>query len=613
MTTSARPRLADRAALRRGAVAALLLATAAAYAPSLPGAFTLDDPGAIAQNPALQDPAGLVARLPASFVGRGRAVTDLTFAVGRALLGPAPAPTRAVNVAIHLLMALVALGLCLEVLGRAGLHRPWLALAAAALWTLHPLCSGAVAYAAQRAESLSALFAAAAVLVALRAGRSTRPLLGGLLAAALVLLSLGAKGVGVVAFGGLALVLAAFPPGGRPDGPALWRRTLPLLLPALAFGLGLLSHVRGKADVGFSMGDLPALDAWRSQGRVVATYLRLALWPAGQSADHGLAASASLDSAALAGWAVVLGLLLASLAALGPRRDPAVRVAGFGGLWFLLWLAPTSALPIADLVAEHRAYLALLGPALAAAALGDLLVRRLAPTPRAAVAAGAALALLACGALGVALARRAALWGDTEALWRDAARVNPAFFRPWSNLAKALQARGRGDEAVLAWREAVARWPASQERAALREVERLRDLAAAGRAGEAAAALETLPANVVPAGPVYAAMGRLWVDLGAPRTAELLLSQAAVIGDYPAAVLAALAQAFAAEGRLQDAVTVAEAALRRSDDLPTRLELARLLAQAGRREEACRLLGGDAGPERLAEAEALGCPPGRRP
>ncbi len=218
-----------------------------------------------------------MARLPASFVGRGRAVTDLTFAVGRSLLGPAPAPTRAVNVAVHLLMALVAFGLCLEVLGRAGLHRPWLALAAAALWTLHPLCSGAVAYAAQRAESLSALFAAAAVLVALRAGRSTRPLLGGLLAAALVLLSLGAKGVGVVAFGGLALVLAAFPPGGRPDGPALWRRTLPLLLPALAFGLGLLSHVRGKADVGFSMGDLPALDAWRSQGRVVATYLRRAM------------------------------------------------------------------------------------------------------------------------------------------------------------------------------------------------------------------------------------------------------------------------------------------------------------------------------------------------
>lgn len=592
--------------LRRLAVATLLAATAAAYAPSLPGGYTFDDPGAVAERADLGDPAAVAGRVPAALLGRGRAVTDLTFAAGRALHGPAAPPTRAVNLALHLLAALVVLGLLDEVLRRAGLDRPWLALAAAALWALHPLGSGAVAAVAQRAESLSALLAAAAVLVALRAPRWRRPALGSALAAGLVLLSLGAKGVGVVAFAGLALVLLAFSPGPRPDRWQVARRAAPLLLPALAFGVGLLLEVRGQHDVGFSMTTLTPGDAWRSQGRALAAYLRLAAWPAGQSPDPAMAPSGSLDAAALLGWAVVAGLLVAGGLALGRRRAPAVRVAGFGALWFLLWLAPTSALPIADVMAEHRAYLALAGLAVAAAALADHALRALLPSPRAAAAAGVALALGTSAVLGAALARRAALWGDPVALWREATAAAPAAFRPQVNLARALQAAGRGDEALAAWREALARWPEARQQGALREVARLRALAEAGRPGEAAAGLEVLPGRVLPHPALYAAMGRLWIDLGEPRAAELLLSQAAAIAAWSPEVFSALGLAYAAQGRRDDAIRVTEAALRRTGALADRVQLARLLAEVGRAAEGCALLL-EAGDAALAEAAALGC------
>lgn len=591
----------------RVATLCVLLAAGAAYAPSLPGSFTLDDRRAVADRADYGDPGALVGALPASLLGRGRAVTDLTFAAGRALHGVDATLYRAGNVAIHLLVALLLISLGGELLRRAGLDRPWWPVVAGALWALHPLGSEAVAYVCQRAEALSAGLAVAAILVVLKAERWRRPSLGPVLGAALVLLSLGAKGIGVMAFAAVALVLAAFPGGGAPAWRRIGLRAAPLLVPALVFALGLLGHVADRQDVGFSMAAISPADAWRSQGRVVATYLRLALWPVGQSADRGLAPSTALDASALAGWAVVAVFAALCAAGLGRRRDPSIRVAAFGGAWFLLWLAPTSALPIADLLVEHRAYLPLFGLALAGVALADLAVRRAAPSRGIAIGAGVALALITSGALGALLARRAALWGDPVALWTDAIRVSPAFYRPYTNLAKALREDGRRQEEAQAWRLAVERWPASNVAASLRYVESLRELAASGRPDEAAALLAALPENVVPAPSVYAAAARLWIDLGRAPVAELLLSQAAVINDYDPEVMGALALTYAAQGRLDQAIAVAAVALDRSGAPGHRLQLADLLSRAGRVAEACRVLGAGAGTELEAAAASLGC------
>jgi tetratricopeptide (TPR) repeat protein len=183
---------------------------------------------------------------------------------------------------------------------------------------------------------------------------------------------------------------------------------------------------------------------------VLWRYLALLAWPAGQSFDPDVRWTTSLsDPSALAALAGLAALVAAAAAAVrrtspSPPTDGAraVRVAAFGLLWFLAALLPSSAVPLADPMAEHRVYLASWGVLLAAAAGAELVLRRVPPR----AAAGAAVATWL--ALGAALHARSAVWESDVALWSDTVRRSPEKGRPHASLAEALIARGRTAEAI---------------------------------------------------------------------------------------------------------------------------------------------------------------------
>lgn len=500
---SARP--ADQAA--RWLVVPLALAVLA-YWRVLGGELVFDDLPQLAGNAALRDLGGVLRGFVPDLLAGRRPVTVLTFALNVATTGLDVRALHATNLAIHLGVTLLAFGFSRAVLRLAGAARPTgLAVAVAGLFALHPLQSQAVSYLVQRAEALAAGASLATLLLLLAAERSGRTARGALLllaALAAFALGLGAKATLVTLPVAWLLLCAAVPTAEARARLASWPRRLLLLAPFAAlvvlFGARTMARLEGSTDAGFAVPGLPAHDYFLTQWRVLLTYLRLLLWPAGQSADWAFPTSHALSEPGvlLAGLAL-LAIVAASLSLLAsgrrwPDGDPdraAARVAAFGVLWFFVSLAATSSfIPREDVLVEHRVYLASLGIFLSAAVGAERALAHLGlGEPRRAVAA-ALLTGAAWLALAAALHGRNAVWERAEALWGDAVAKGPHKPRPRLGLGNALLARGDAEGAILQYREALA---SLREGAGAAEGPLRQNLGAAlVRAGRPAEALEPL-------------------------------------------------------------------------------------------------------------------------
>ncbi len=137
-----------------------------------------------------------------------------------------------------------------------------------------------------------------------------------------------------------------------------------------------------------------------------------------------------------------LALVLRRCRSHGSDLEKAGRLASFGILWFFLVLAPTTVIPLADVIEEHRTYLASWGIIAALATAGAAASRRWSATkPRIRWAAGA-LAVCACAALAVALYQRNTVWESKLTLWRDTVEKSPGKARARNNLGNALLEKG---------------------------------------------------------------------------------------------------------------------------------------------------------------------------
>ena len=455
-------------------VAAALTATALAYVPALRGEFQFDDWFSIQTNWGIRDPAGFVAGVsPLDLLGPGRPVADASFALDFALGGLDPLQYHLTSLAVHLVAALLAFLVVRGALRRAAHPRAdRLSAVVAAVFALHPLQTEAVCYSVQRAEVLSSALYLGALLLLVRAHDAwpRRAALGwAAIATAVAALALGAKVIAVTLPAAFLLWALAF---GRREGDAatLARRVArALVLGAGVWALAIGSIVRNLLvlgpgeSAGLHAGDLGAWRYFLTQLRVHWWYARLLAWPAGQSIDPAFPPSPARPDAET--WAAALGTLAllgtAAWLARGAERhrasDPARRAIAFGVAWWYLLLAPTSSvIPIADVAAEHRVYLALLGGVLAVAAAADALA-----ASRRAHAVAAVGALAACVALTIALASRAGVWRTELSLWEDAAEKHPDSHRSVDNHAYALSVVGRRDEALRAFAraESLARTP----------------------------------------------------------------------------------------------------------------------------------------------------------
>jgi protein O-mannosyl-transferase len=427
--------------------AIIVVAGLAAYANAISIPFVLDDESSVVQNPDIRSLTDSRVLFPtANSPTAGRPLVSLSFALNYAAGQLDPRGYHAVNLALHLLCALLVFGLVRRTLllpalaeGRFGAASLEVAFAAALLWVVHPLTSEVMNYVTQRTESMMALCLLATVYASLRAYLAPASRWHG---AAIVACLLGAlcKETMVVA----PLLVVCFD---RAYLYASWREafreriSLYLGLAASWFLLASLIWSGPRAAVGgFSAG----VEPWTyllNQSVVIVDYLRLAVWPVGLVAFYGWPQPVTFAQVAVPFVFVATLMAATAVAVLGAPR------VGFLGLWFFVVLAPTSSIvPIATEVgAERRMYL----PLVALVVLAVLALWRLAGS-KIGTAAAVALAL----ALGATTAARNREYATPMSLAQtivDRRPSGPAHHM----LGEQLAINNRLDEAVVQLQRAV--------------------------------------------------------------------------------------------------------------------------------------------------------------
>jgi Tfp pilus assembly protein PilF len=450
------------------AVVVLLGAGVAAYWNSFAGQFVFDDEPSILENPSITDlrNLGQVLRPPRDSSTSGRPLVNLTLALNYAVGGVTDLWTyHAFNLAIHLLAALVLMGVMRRTLlssplrdrfGRSALP---LAAAVALLWMLHPLQVQAVTYITQRAESMVSLFYLLTLYCTIRsAGSATAQrvwTIGAILACAAGMAS---KEVMVTAPVTVLVYDRLFLTGG-------WRKTLArrwFLYAGLAATwlilAGLMWPGPRSATTGFGLKDPTPFQYATTEFGVILYYLRLAVWPSPLILDYGWPWAKSLTQVLPAALAV--GALVTATCWLLWRGRPMAMA----GAWFFLILAPTSSfVPIADPIFEHRMYLALAAVVATVVMLADWAWGRLPPSlasvGRLPAAVRWAIPVAIIGALAAGETYLTVLrnndYRSPLSIWQDTVRKAPANSRARYNLGNALASRGRGDQAIQQYQQAL--------------------------------------------------------------------------------------------------------------------------------------------------------------
>ena len=574
-----------------------LLVAGAAYARVLDGEFQFDDRVVIEEAPAIKHLGPFLSNsFMQGWTRAGRPLTDLTFALNYAAGRLHPRGYHAVNLVLHLLVALSLWRLGVRFLERAGSTSQGPAALAAAAFVLHPLGSQAVSYIAQRAEVLASLFYVGALLLVLDAQGSRRPWLRLVLALACALAGLGAKPIVITLPFAVGLIFLALGQAG-----ARWSLRARVIagtgiLACAGFAFLTLRELASHADAGFHIPGLGPGVYLRTQARVVLMYLRLILLPTGQNLDPDIALSHTLDGRTLLAMLGILALMAAAALAIAraPRLSPpasiAARCAGFGVLWFFVLLAPTSSfIPVADVMFEHRAYLAMWGVLFALANGGALLLARLPERWRAWLTPLLSASL--CLSLATALWARNAVWQSKLALWQDVAAKSPRKARAHVNLGHALEQLGKTDEAAAEYRTALTLPGESISR-----LEVLRNLGAVeirrGNLADAETALEEGRAYAPRDAELLNNLAILALERNDAQRAQALAEQAVEAAPKNGAAWNTLGEARLARGDAAAALPAFERGAALDPDKSVRhWNVALALDRLGRTTEACAAIG----------------------
>ena len=378
---------------------------------------------------------------------------------------------RALNIVFHATNVLLIAGLTGMLLRRLGVnnHGRWfISLTAALLFAVHPLATESVTYIVQRFTSLSATFYLGCLWLYFAAdeAKSHRQQWlrrGG--AAGLLLLGMLTKETTITA--PIMAVLLDAVLLRTPFRMAL-KKALPLLLCLPVIPGHLLLTAWAQNPNGFSLTSAIHLanlkeQPWDhshyliTQVTVVLHYLRLLVWPTGQNIDPTWEAQDHLlDWPVLRGLAVFAALLGGTWWIMRRATNlPQYRVPFVFLLWFFLCLIPSSgAVPLPDLVAEHRSYMASIGFFIAVAwglnwmreqFLQHDFMLHLAPV-------AASVSILG---LGLATWNRNDVWSSKLSLWQDTVTKSPGKFRVWANLGVAHFERKEHEEALRCTEKAV--------------------------------------------------------------------------------------------------------------------------------------------------------------
>lgn len=431
----------------RGALFLLLGLVLISTGRSLGNGFTFDDVPIILENAqvhAFSPPWVYAAQSywpPKNLGDAYRPWTVWWFAIQWAASGGAPAVFHLVNLLLTAAVTLAVYGLARTVLP------PFGAVAAAALFAVHPLHVEATGNVVGQAELWMTLFSVLGALVYVRARRRGAIGAGSRWSlAALVVLAGASKEQGVVLPGLLGLTeLLAFP------GVA-WRDRLRLVGPTFAIlGLTAIVFMIGRYAVLGDLGGGPPAAGLEGLGffdrvvvmaPLVAHWARLLVWPAHLSAQYSPPAYGGPVSVMLAllGGGIVIAAV--GLGFRAWRRSPIIAL-GLG--WVALGILPISngLFPTGVLIAERTLFLPSVGIGLIA---GYLFQR---PT----WLSGAALALV----LGLGAARsfsRQAVWRDGPTLFAQTIADQPNGYRGFFVFGRELTRMGQSDRAAAMYQRA---------------------------------------------------------------------------------------------------------------------------------------------------------------
>lgn len=578
----------------------LIAGVVMAYANIWSAPFIFDDQRGIVENASIRRlwPWSEVLLAPPQATGAaGRPVVNLSLALNYAFGGLDVRGYHAVNIALHIGVALVLFGLLRRTLALPALVKEYgqvawpLAAGVAALWALHPLLTESVSCVIQRSEILGGLFFLLGLYGFVRSVEASTT--GGWRWLTLTACYCGMAAKETVAalpvivfLFDRTFVAGSFGTAWRERRCFYgWLAASWLVLAAL-----MLTHGQRGGSVGFSYG-VSAWDYALTQCEALVTYLKLAIWPQPLVLDYGTTIVTDWREVWWQGGLIVT-LLGATVWALVKR--PA---AGFVATTAWAILAPSSSFVplVTQTSAEHRMYLPLAG-VLTLLAVG--LARRWPRWTLPLIYGGAFVAAGATHVRNQDYRSGLAIWGDTVAHRPDNSRAR-------LNYGTALSEAKRLDEAMAQF-EAALRLKPDYAEAEFNLGNALM------KKGDWAAAAERYRRTVtlVPEhAQAHYALGYCLLRLGATAGALAHYARAESLRPADAVILRSHASALALVGQLPEA----EARYRKlvelnPADAGVRLEYGVLLARTGRGGEACAQLENavQLAPNDLAARYALG-------
>ena len=537
--------------------AILFLATFAVYFQVRHHEFILyDDPDYVTDNLHVRGgltPEGVAWAFTTGHAGNWFPLTWMSHMVDCQIFGVDSGPQHLMNVLFHALAALLLFAVLRRMTGAV-----WRSAFVAFLFSLHPLHVESVAWIAERKDVLSAFLWFLTIWAYL--GYVKRPGRGrylmvmvvfslGLMAKSMVvtlpivLLLLDLWPLQRIAFGGQPL------PNGRGSVGRILLEKVPML--ALSLGVAVVTYVVQRRGHAVMPLDLIPLSQRLANALVsYVAYVADMLWPARLAVFYPFPLHVPLWQPVAAGLAV---LAVSILALRSIERRPYLAV---GWFWYLVTLTPVIGLVQvgSQARADRYTYIPTVGLSIALA-WGAAEFVRSRPRLRTAMAAAAVASCLACAAL---TWRQAGFWQDTISLFRHSLSVTSGNFLGYNILGVALRDRGRLEEAITSYREALKIHPQFEE--AL--VNLSRALSEQGRADEAlthvAAAAQIKPDDVE----AQYNLGTELADRGRFAEAVEALQIAVRLKPDYAKAHANLGSALANLGRLDEAIAQFNEALR---------------------------------------------------
>ena len=358
------------------AVSLIAILTLIVYSNTFHASFHFDDTPQIVENYQIRNLDNLLDILKGQ---RGLAMA--TFAINYAIGGLNVMGYHIVNLTIHIMNGIMVYFLVFitlhGVLGTDLKSVPKakrIAIYTALLFAVHPIQTQAVTYIVQRMEILASMFMLIALLLFIKAVKTSmitlRIFLYGTIAVS-YMLGFYSKEIAITLPALVFLYDYCFLAEGDFKKIMAHMPLYFVLLTMLAFFTtrtltGLQETPGESASAGFSVQSITSNEYLFTQFNVLWTYLRLLILPINQNLDYDYPVAKSIfEFPTFLSFVGILLILVSAFYLLTPyasRFTHYGRLIAFFILWFFVILSPTSSfIPIIDVIFEHRLYLASVG------------------------------------------------------------------------------------------------------------------------------------------------------------------------------------------------------------------------------------------------------------